>query len=95
VLTGSGTRIKLLEAMAMARPAVTTTIGAAGLDIRPGVDALVADDPPAFAAALRSAADPATARALVEAASRLVREQYHAPVVAAAAADLLSDATHP
>jgi glycosyltransferase involved in cell wall biosynthesis len=95
VLTGSGTRIKLLEAMAMARPAVTTTIGAAGLDIRPGVDALVADDPPAFAAALRSTADPATARALVEAASRLVREQYHAPVVATAAADLLFDATHP
>jgi glycosyltransferase involved in cell wall biosynthesis len=94
VMTGSGTRIKLLEAMAWGRPVVTTTVGAAGLAIRPGVHALLADDAPTFADALQAATDPATSRPLVQAASALVREQYDATVVAAAAFDLLSDVTH-
>jgi polysaccharide biosynthesis protein PslH len=94
VMTGSGTRIKLLEAMAWGRPVVTTTVGAAGLAIRSGVHALLADDAPTFADALRGAADPARSRPLVRAASKLVREQYDANVVAAAASDLLSDVTH-
>jgi len=46
---GSGTRLKILEAMAMGRPVVSTRVGAEGLDLRDGVDALLADTEEEFA----------------------------------------------
>lgn len=46
---GGGTRIKILEALALGRPVVSTTIGAEGLDLRDGTDILLADTPTAFA----------------------------------------------
>ncbi len=49
VRSGSGTRVKILEAWAHARPVVTTTLGGEGLGIEEGVQALVADDPGGFA----------------------------------------------
>lgn len=48
--TGSGVRIKLLEAMAMGKAIVTTSIGAEGIRGRDGVEYLVADRPADFAA---------------------------------------------
>lgn len=41
---GAGTRIKILEAMAMGRVVVSTTIGCEGLDVISGEDILIADD---------------------------------------------------
>jgi glycosyltransferase involved in cell wall biosynthesis len=52
VLFGSGTRLKVIEAMAYGRPVVATTAGAEGLPVCPGVEYLAADEPEAFAAAL-------------------------------------------
>jgi len=46
---GSGTRIKILEAFRHGTAVVSTTIGAAGLDVRDGEQAFVADAPAAFA----------------------------------------------
>lgn len=46
---GSGTRIKVLEAMAMKKPIVTTSIGCEGIDIVNNETAIVADEPIAFA----------------------------------------------
>ncbi len=46
---GAGTRLKLLEAMAMAKPVVSSSIGAEGLRVRPGYDVEIADDAAAFA----------------------------------------------
>jgi glycosyltransferase involved in cell wall biosynthesis len=46
---GTGTRIKILDAMAHACPVVSTTMGADGLDVRDGVDLLLADRPDDFA----------------------------------------------
>lgn len=46
---GSGTRLKILEAMASARCVVSTTIGAEGLDVRNGEHIVIADDPADFA----------------------------------------------
>ena len=40
---GSGTRLKVLEAMAAGTPVISTTLGVEGLDIRPGEDAILAD----------------------------------------------------
>jgi glycosyltransferase involved in cell wall biosynthesis len=48
---GSGTRIKILEAFRFGVPVVSTTIGAAGLDVQHGVHLLIADTPEEFTAA--------------------------------------------
>ena len=45
---GGGTKLKLLDAMAMGKPIVTTTIGAEGLEVRNGEHVLIADDPETF-----------------------------------------------
>ncbi len=49
---GSGTRLKALEAMAMGRAIVSTTLGIEGIDIVDGQQLLIADDAQAFAAAV-------------------------------------------
>jgi sugar transferase (PEP-CTERM/EpsH1 system associated) len=51
---GGGTRIKILEAMAMAKCVVSTTVGAEGLPVEAGRHLLVADTPAAFASAVVS-----------------------------------------
>ena len=55
---GGGTRFKALEAMACARPIVSTALGVEGIPVTDGVELLLADTPGAFAAAvLRLLAD--------------------------------------
>lgn len=49
---GSGTRLKVLEAMSMKKPIVTTSIGCEGIDVQHGESALIADTPPTFADAV-------------------------------------------
>jgi glycosyltransferase involved in cell wall biosynthesis len=49
LLEGSGTRGKILEALAHERLVVTTTKGAEGLDLRDGEGVVIADEPAAFA----------------------------------------------
>lgn len=57
---GSGTRLKILEALALGTPVVATPKGAEGLDLTPGDDLLIAEDPAQFAdAVVRLLADPA------------------------------------
>lgn len=48
---GGGTRIKILEAFALRRPVVSTTVGIAGIAAEDGRHALIADTPTAFAVA--------------------------------------------
>lgn len=45
---GGGTRVKILDAMAMGMPIISTTIGCEGIDVVPGVDLLIADKPGEF-----------------------------------------------
>ena len=49
---GSGTRLKILEALAMGKAIVSTTVGAEGLDLRDGEEIFIADEPIAFADAV-------------------------------------------
>jgi sugar transferase (PEP-CTERM/EpsH1 system associated) len=71
---GGGTRLKIFEAMSMAKAVVSTTVGAEGLPVTDGAHLLLADDPASFAAAvLRLLRDTderhrlgVSARALVE-----------------------------
>ncbi len=46
---GGGTRLKILEAMALGRPVVSTTIGCEGLEVKDGVNILIANSPMQFA----------------------------------------------
>ena len=67
LLSGSGTRFKILEAWAAGRAVVSTTLGAEGLGARDGEHLLLADDPDDFADAVlrlleRSAAAGAVRR---------------------------------
>lgn len=52
ILAGGGTRLKILEAMALGTPVVATTKGAEGLDVHDGEHLLLADSPQEFAAAV-------------------------------------------
>jgi glycosyltransferase involved in cell wall biosynthesis len=52
LLTGSGTRLKALEAMALGVPVVTTSLGVRGIDVEDGKHVLIADSPDQFAAAV-------------------------------------------
>jgi polysaccharide biosynthesis protein PslH len=75
--SGSGTRLKILEAMAMGRPVISTRMGMEGLDAQPGDDLLVADEPEQFAALTRRALDDPELRAIVGARGRaLVEDRY-------------------
>jgi glycosyltransferase involved in cell wall biosynthesis len=49
IRVGGGTRLKIYEAMAMAKPIVSTTVGAEGLPVRDQEELLIADTPEAFA----------------------------------------------
>lgn len=50
--TGAGMRVKILDAWCWGLPVVSTTMGAEGIDVTPGEDMLVADEPAEFADAL-------------------------------------------
>jgi glycosyltransferase involved in cell wall biosynthesis len=74
---GSGTRLKILESWAMARPVVSTALGAEGLDCVPGRHLLIADEPSEFAdSVLRVLREPGLGDALGRAGRALVSDRY-------------------
>lgn len=74
---GSGTRLKLLQAMAMRRAIVSTRLGAEGLDVADGQHMRLADTPEAFAQAVSALlADPEQRATLGEQAHTHVRAHY-------------------
>jgi sugar transferase (PEP-CTERM/EpsH1 system associated) len=74
---GGGTRIKILEALAMGKAVVTTVLGCEGLDVTSGEHLLVADDPVEFAeAVIRLLRDDAQRARLGAAGRALVERQY-------------------
>ncbi len=74
---GSGTRIKVFEAMAMGCPIVSTSLGVEGLAVRNGRDYLAADTAPDFSASVLALLDhESRRRALASSARALVVERY-------------------
>lgn len=74
---GSGTRLKILEAMALGTPVVSTSKGAEGLAVTPEKDILIADEPREFANALvRLLEDASLHKRLSDNGRRLVNEHY-------------------
>jgi glycosyltransferase involved in cell wall biosynthesis len=84
---GSGTRVKVLNALARGLPVVTTPEGAEGLGIRSGEQALVGSSAPAIVHALMQVlTDDDTWMALARGGRRFVRERY-VPEIAYSALD--------
>ncbi len=75
--TGGGTRLKILEALALGTPVVSTRKGAEGLAVTDGEHLLLADEPAAFAeAVLRVLAEPERAARLSAAGRALIATRY-------------------
>jgi hypothetical protein len=86
---GTGMRGKLLEALAMGRPVVTTSVGAEGLGAVSGRHLLVADGAADLAAGIeRVLADPGFAAQLGAAGRALVAERFDWGAIAAAHEDI-------
>jgi len=74
---GGGTRLKIVEAMAMGKAIVSTTLGTEGIEAVNGRDILVEDQPANFAGAVnRLLAEPAAAARIGQSARRLALERY-------------------
>src|SRR5580704_13876783 len=74
---GSGTRIKIFEAMAMGKAVVSTSLGAEGLPVTHGQNILIADDPREFAATVvRLLRDRELAASLGRSARALVERRF-------------------
>jgi glycosyltransferase involved in cell wall biosynthesis len=73
--TGSGTRLKILEAWAAGLPTVSTTIGAEGLPARDGENVLLADTPGEFAGAVTRLLTCPNLRVTLGEAGRLLLEK--------------------
>jgi glycosyltransferase involved in cell wall biosynthesis len=82
MLSGGGTRLKILEAMALRTPVVATRKGAEGLDVEHDTHLLLADDPAAFAGhVIRLLREHGTRQRLADSAFRLVQDKYDWSVV--------------
>jgi len=82
--SGSGTRIKIFEAMAMGKAVVSTTMGAEGLPVRHDENIVLADEPADFARqVVQLLRDPQRRAQLGRTARQLVEENYGWPSVAA------------
>ena len=80
--SGSGMRVKILEALARGMPTVTTSVGCEGIDATGGAHLLIADTPATFAAeVVRVLTDDALAMSLSQSSRELVRNKYDESVV--------------
>jgi polysaccharide biosynthesis protein PslH len=74
---GGGTRLKIVEAMAMGKAIVSTTLGAEGIEAISGRDLLIEDEPVAFADAVnRLLAEPGLAARIGQSARQLAVKRY-------------------
>jgi sugar transferase (PEP-CTERM/EpsH1 system associated) len=74
---GGGTRLKIFEAMSMAKAVVSTSIGAEGLPVRNGEHLLLADDPASFADSTLRLLGNASQRAQIGQTARLLVQQNY------------------
>jgi polysaccharide biosynthesis protein PslH len=72
---GGGVRLKILEALAMGLPVVSTTMGAEGTGLVNGEEILLADTPEQFASEVLRLLDSPELRERIAAAGRKVAEE--------------------
>jgi polysaccharide biosynthesis protein PslH len=77
IRSGGGTRLKVLDGLASGRPVISTRAGAEGIPLRQGEQAILADGPDEFAAAVATVLrDPGLAER-IGASGRLLAEQEY------------------
>ncbi|NIA23802.1 MAG: glycosyltransferase, partial [Proteobacteria bacterium] len=77
IMSGGGTRVKIIEAAAYAKPIVSTRIGAEGLKMRNGKELLISNDPKSIAdACIRLLKDNNLCTRLGNAARAIVKKHY-------------------
>lgn len=74
---GGGTRLKILDAWAMGKTVVSTSVGCEGLDARDGVNILIRDDPAGFADAVHRVLREPTVRERLGKAARQTAERTY------------------
>ncbi len=91
---GGGTRLKILESMALGRPVVSTTIGCEGLDVEHDHHLLISDRPEEYADCVtRLLREPALRQRLAAAARELVETRYDWRAIAQRLLNLYGDLT--
>lgn len=83
ILTGSGMRMKILDAAATGTPIVTTTVGVEGLHFQHGESCLVADTPDGFAAAINKLTTSSITMKMLAANAQAVFTQEYSVVALA------------
>jgi glycosyltransferase involved in cell wall biosynthesis len=74
---GGGTRLKVVEALSMAKPMVSTSLGCEGLAVHDGEHLLIADDAETFARRILELFDDAELRRRLSSASRTLAEERY------------------
>lgn len=77
VRMGGGTRFKVVEALSMAKPMVSTSLGCEGLGVRDGEHLLIADDAETFARKIFALFEDAELRRGLGAAGRALAEETY------------------
>jgi glycosyltransferase involved in cell wall biosynthesis len=90
--TGGGTRLKILEAMALGTPVVSTSKGAEGLNVQHGIHLLIADEPAVYAnAVIQILEDHDFRKRIAENAYGLLNNQYSSKVIIPHYLDLIEN----
>lgn len=90
---GGGTRLKILESLALGTPVVATDKGAEGLDLVPGHDLLTANDPADFAAAVLRVLEEESLRATLSYNGRQVAKKYDWQVIGQSFCNFVEEVT--
>jgi glycosyltransferase involved in cell wall biosynthesis len=82
IFVGTGTKLKILEALGAGLPVVTTTIGVEGIEARNGVNLLIANTSENFAEhCIRLLTDQTLRDQFAASGKGLIREKYDLPVM--------------
>ncbi len=82
ILSGSGMRMKIIEAMALSMPIITTSVGVEGIKLIDKESCLIADEPKDFAEAINYlVTHPEKCQSLGERANNVFRQYYSIEVL--------------
>ncbi|MEO8772561.1 MAG: glycosyltransferase family 4 protein [Ferruginibacter sp.] len=91
LMQGSGTRLKILEAMSLGNPVVTTIIGVEGIDAEANNNLLIADDAVGFAnKIIQLSTDPVYSSFISKNARSLVENKYSWDTIGSSLAAILN-----
>ncbi|HPE57087.1 MAG TPA: glycosyltransferase family 4 protein [Bacteroidales bacterium] len=77
LLAGGGIRVKIIEAMALGKPVISTSIGAEGIPYKTGENILIADTPQQFVDQIRFCIkSPEEAKSIGQNGRRIIQEQF-------------------